>query len=228
MTASAIIEGSGGARELLDDTVEPYLYSDETLLAFLNSGFTEVALRTRCLQDNYPSPACSVDVVAGTAGYTLTKEVMVVRAAHITGRRDPLHRVTAAMLDKACPEWVQEAREGTPEYILFDATTKSITLYPVPNAAATLKLRVWRIPDESEQLADLDGEPVIVLPDPFVMVDWVLHKAYMLKDSELYDPERAAAHLALFTERFGPRPDLQALMAWSTSPPGRRQMVVDY
>ncbi len=229
MEAQQIIEGANGVRVKLDDAVEPYLYSTEFLLGSLNSGFVEVALRTRCLQDD-TGPACSVPVVAGTGRYDLSPEIMVVRAASIDGAREPLKRTTTAVLDKIEPGWnsMVPARQGRPEYIVFDAAQKTATLFPVPAENGTLRLRVWRTPDESEQLEDLEDEPVIVLPDPMVVVDWVLHECYLVKDSELYDPERSKFHLGLFEARTGPRPSLQALMAWSTSPMGRRTQVADF
>lgn len=229
MEAKHIIEGPNGVRVMLDDAIEPYLYPNEFLLASLNSGITEVALRTRCLHDD-SGPACSVPLVAGTSRYTLLPEVLVVRAAHIVGRRDPLQQVTAAMLDKLEPGWCSDTvlRQGTPEYIVFDLSQKSITLFPVPAEAAELRLRVWRLPDQSEQIEELDDEPAIALPDPMVLKHWVLHECYLVKDSELYDKERAALHLQQFEDRFGPRPTIQALQQWSVSPMGRRTKVMDY
>jgi len=229
MEAKQILEGPTGVRVMLDDTTEPYLYETDFLLASLNSGIAEVALRTRCLQDDV-GPACTVAIEAGTSRYTLLPEVLVVRAAHIVGRRDPLKRVTAATLDKLEPGWCSDVvlRQGTPEYIVIDLAQKSITLFPVPAENAELRLRVWRLPDESEQIEALDDEPAIMLPDPMVLKHWVLHECYLVKDSELYDPERAATHLQQFEERFGPRPTIQALQQWSVSPMGRRVKVVDY
>lgn len=229
MEAKQILEGPTGVRVMLDDTTEPYLYETDFLLASLNSGIAEVALRTRCLQDD-TGPACTVETKAGTSRYTLLPEVIVVRAAHIVGQRDPLKRTTAAMLDKLEPGWCSDAvpRQGRPEYIVFDLAQKSITLFPVPAEVAELRLRIWRLPDESEQIEDLCDEPVILLPDPMVLKHWVLHECYLVKDSELYDPERAALHLQQFEERFGPRPTIQALQQWSVSPPGRRTQVVDF
>lgn len=229
MEAQQILGGPNGVRYLLNDPVEPYLWPTEFLLGSLNSGYVEVALRTRCLQDD-TGPACRVSLVAGKAAYNLYPEVMVVRAAYIDGQRDPLTRTTAAQLDVLEPGWCNpsHARQGRPEYIVFDAAQKTATLYPVPTENGTLRLRVWRIPDESEQIEELDDEPVIELPDPMVMKHWVLHECFLVKDSELYDPERAALHLQQFEDRFGPRPTIQAIQQWSVSPPGRRTKIVDF
>ena len=229
MEAEQIIAGPNGVRVALDDTIEPYLYANEFLLGSLNSGYIEVALRTRCLQAD-TGRACTVAVVAGTAAYALAPEILVVRAAHIDGQRDQLTRTTAAQLDKLEPGWCSSgyARQGRPEYIVFDAAQKMATLYPVPEEDTTLRLRVWRLPSEAEQIERLSDESPIQLPDPLVMKHWVLHEAYLVKDSELYDPERAATHLSQFEDRFGPRPTIQQLQLWSTSPAGRRMKVMDY
>jgi hypothetical protein len=229
MEAQQILEGPAGVRVMLDDTAEPYLYPTEFLIASLNSGIAEVSLRTRCLQDD-TGPACMVPLVAGISRYHLLPEVIVVREAHIVGQRYPLKRTTAAMLDKLEPGWCSNAvpRQDRPEYIVFDLAQKSITLFPVPAEAGELRLRIWRLPYESEQIEDLSDEPAIMLPDPMVLKHWVLHECYLVKDSEKYDPERAAMHLQQFEERFGPRPTIQALQQWSVSPLGRRMKVVDF
>ena len=149
MEAAQVIEGTNGVRVMLDDTVEPYLYKTDFLLASLNSGMVEVALRTRCMQDDY-GPACSVSLAAGVGRYALSPEILAVRAAYVMGKRDPLRRVTTRMLDDLVPGWASIAppTQGEPEYIAFDAAQKMALLWPVPASAGTLKLRVWRTPDE--------------------------------------------------------------------------------
>lgn len=216
-------------RDLLDDHATPPLYSDEELTRYLNNAVGEAALRLRCLQDD-SSDLCRITTVPDQTRYTVADEVLVVRAVHVTGRSDSLTRTTAERLDRIRPGWSHEVQASSvPQYVLFDLQQKMLTLFPAPATAGTLYLRVWRLPLPDEQMEGGQDEPAIVLPDPESLKHWALHEAYLKKDAELYDPERAAQHEDVFTRVFGPRPSTHDLMLWSTQPiTGPRLMQPDY
>lgn len=227
MEARTIIAGPNGVREDLDDQTTPYLYSDDMLLASLNSAYAEVCFRTRCLKDD-TSEACTIALTAGSARYDVAPEVIAVRAAHVSYQKDPLTLCTTGVLDQVEPGWSHMPREGKTEYAVFDASQKKIVLYPAPPENGSLLLRVWRTPNEAEQLDSLDEESIVHLPEPMAVKHWVLYEAYLKKDGEMYDPERANQHLGLFEEQFGPRPSLLAMNLWSTSPACRRTRIQDF
>lgn len=216
-------------RDTLDDNSSPPLYSDEELTRYLNNAVREACLRARLLQDD-SGDACRVPMLAGVTRYDLEPEVLVVRAVHITGRREPLLRTTAARLDRIAPGWSHETQlPGTPQYAIFDVQQKTLTLHRPPIGDGTIYLRVWRQPSVAEQLEQPDDEPVLRLTDPESLKHWALAEAYLKKDGELYDPEKAATHDGIFTARFGPRPDEHTLTLWSTQPiTGPRNRQPDY
>lgn len=219
-------------REALDDTTPPFLYGDEELIRYLNNAVNEVAIRTRCLMDD-SGAAARIATVPDQARYDVAPEVLVVRAAHITGRKNPLIRTTAAQLDRLHPGWSHEPdttlTQRAPEYVLFDPQQRTLILYPAPREAGTLYLRVWRLPYETERMEAPDDEPAVVLPDPESLKHWALHEAYLKKDSELYDPQRAGQHEEIFERRFGTRPTAHDLLLWSTQPTtGPRRMQPDF
>lgn len=216
-------------RDALDDNNSPPLWPDEELTRYLNNAVLEAALRTRCLQDD-SGTATRLTLVADQARYALLPEVLVVRAVHVTGRSYPLERTTAARLDKVKPGWSHEVQQaGIPQYALFDVQQKTLTLYPPPASVGTAYLRIWRLPTADEAMSTIGDEPVITLPNPEQIKHWALHEAYLKKDAETFDPQKAAEHEAEFERVFGPRPSVHDLMLWSTQPiVGARRMPSDF
>lgn len=203
---------------MLDDTVADYLYSDEDLNRRINNAVREVCLRTRVLQDA-TSSACSVTLVVGQSSYKLASNIMVVRGVFVPTRRDGMKLVTSGRLDKLHPGWSHfDPHNGIPEFAVFDVGQKRITLYPAPAAVGTMKLRIWRTPNDAELMTKDSHVPIVALPDPEEMMNWAAYESYLTKDGEEGDDKRAGAHLALFDARYGPRPTAAELQNWSTSP----------
>jgi len=207
------------ARELLDDVGGFTHSSDEKLTRYFRNAVREAALRTRTLQDD-SSDACRVTLVPGQARYPLDPAILVVRAAYVPGRRQPLELVKAAVLDRVAPGWSHEAQQNAiPRYAVFDVGQKVIHLWRPPAEVGVMHLRVWRLPFEEEEfeVADLEAESPIWLPDPESLKHWVAFEVYSEKDSELHDPARASTHLGYFEGIYGPRPSNHDLQLWSTS-----------
>lgn len=207
------------ARQLLDDEGGYTLTSDETLVRHFNSAVREACLRTRKLQDD-SSEACSITLVAGQARYELAPEILVVRAAFVPRRREPLILTKASRLDVLTPGWAHEVQSpAVPKYAVFDVGQKTITLQPPPADVGVMRLRVWRLPFDIEEFepGDDDAEPAVILPNQEALKHWVAFEIYSQKDSELEDLERAKLHYTIFEETYGPRPSNHDLELWSTS-----------
>lgn len=209
----------GAVRDVIDDAAGFQLLTDETLTRYLNNAVLEAAIRTRTLQDS-ESAACSITLVVGQARYELNKKIIVVRAAFVPDRRDGLVLTKASKLDCIAPGWAHQVQQNSvPRYAVFDVSGKAITLHPPPDKVGNMKLRVWRLPFEEEemQVGEPTGEPVLDLPDPESLKHWAAFEVYNHKDSEAYDPERAKYHYGIFEDIYGPRPTNHALQLWSTS-----------
>lgn len=215
----------GALRELLGDETKPYLWADKTLDRFLNNAVREACLRARLLKDDADTlpELCSIDYDAGQKLIRFAPEILVVRSGNITSRPYKLYALTADSMDRREPCWNSEdAQPGCPEYLVMDITQKTIRLYPVPDAAGTLKLRVWRMPRAAELMKGENDCPVIQIPDPEELKHWAAFEAFMIKDAETFDPSRAGDELAVFESRFGGRPDLHEMARWADSPPRAR------
>lgn len=208
-------------REMLDDATPKYLWSNDTLDRFLNNAVREVCIRARLLKDDADSQPklCVLNFDAGQSRIKHAPEILVVRSGTIDGQCHKLWALTAESLDRREPGWDVTGEVGTPRYLVMDLAQKVLRLFPTPDVAGVLRLRVWRVPLDSERMAGEKKDPVVVLPDPEELRHWAAHEAYLIKDSETFDPSRSADHLALFEQRFGTRPSLHEMARWADSPP---------
>lgn len=204
-------------RDELDDSVEPYLWDDDYLTARLNDAVNEAAIRARLLVESTRSDICQIALVAGQAEYTLHPSIVVIRRASLASDRStPLCRTTTSVLDGCSSTWRTET--GTPEYVVRDGQTRSITVVPTPAADDVLHLTVWRLPTEEEVMEDDSDEPVI---DPMYhdkLFHWAVFRALTKRDVEQQSTRDADRHLTEFETTFGPRPTAAQLQVLATDP----------
>jgi len=208
-------------RTMVNDQAEPYRWPDEDIDRRLNNAVREACIRARLLKDDADSlpKLCSIDYTAGQKTVTYASEILVVRNGAIYCMVDKLWALSAESMDKVAPGWDSTLQPSVPTYLVVDLSQKRLRLVPTPDTAGTLKLRVWRMPLDSELMVDDSDEPVIALPDPEELCHWAAYECYMVKDAETLDSAAAATELALFEQRFGSRPSLHDMARWADSPP---------
>lgn len=210
----------GAARDILDDHVEPYLFSDAQLTRHFNDAVAEACIRTRVLQDS-SSAVTTITLVVDQATYTLDPSIFAVRRARVDGQRDPLDLVDVSQLDSHYPGWDDPTMSsaGTPVCGMFDAHTGKVTLVPRPAVAGTLRLLVWRSPVEYELLDSTDPSAEPVLPQHMhrELKHWAAAQALMNQDAEQHNPQLAGAQLGLFEQAYGRKPTLHEIRLWSTN-----------
>lgn len=209
-------------REMLGDQTPPYLWPDKTLDRFLNNAVREACLRARLLKadaDTAPT-LCALSFDAGQKLLTHAPEILVVRSGHVDGVHHRIWSLTAESMDRHWRGWENDCQSpAAPRYLVMDIAQKTLRLVPTPDAPGVLRIRVWRTPLESEHMRSLEDCPAVYLPDAEELRHWAAHEAYLIKDSEVFDPTRSASHLALFEQRFGARPSLHEMARWADSPP---------
>lgn len=182
-------------RELVDDTVAPYAWSDVRLLAYLAEGQDKFCEDTGFFADrtNY-----SVTLVAGTESYALDDRVIEVmdvwNGSTKLGKFEERDRTDIP--SKWFPYSTASAT-GLPQCWQTDRETGYITVYPVPTAAeagTVLTLRVWRY---SQYALDATGkEPEIPARFHRACTEWAAFKSFMHHDQEKQDKVKASEHLA--------------------------------
>lgn len=194
-------------RSAADDAAQPYLWEDHEVQRYLDDACREAAERSWCIRDSSTAAVCSVAVIAGTASYTLHASVLHVDRARLTAERYPLVLSSTEEMDRERPGWDANAASGTPARALLDAEGASwkLTLVPTPVTDGTLALVVFRTPLAS--VASDDDAPEIPARYHEQLIDWMLRCAYLKRDSETQDEDKAAKAEARFTASFGPRID---------------------
>lgn len=202
MTLSEMIQQ---ARVLSDDLVEPHLVSRTKYVVWANQAEREACRRSRALLDSTTTAICQIALVNGTPTYALDARILFVRRVKLTDVSVPLGRVSRKTLDEGRPGWEDET--GQPTHYVPDMGTGLLRPYPTPDASYTANLVVVRLP--LADMEDGDDEPELPARSHDGLVDWMLHRAYSMPDSEIYSPKKSAEHEARFIAEFGKRSSAQ-------------------
>ena len=215
-------------RKRLQDTAEPYLWSDEEIIEFADDAENEAAERASLLRDTTTAAICEVDVVAGTAAYLLDARILRVERAKLDLGTVPLSLSSTAAMDRGAGvtprdwrtqslSWQSggagagwEQRTGTPALALIDreGSAWKLRLVPIPVVDDTLRLHVIRTP--LVPMSTSDGSPEIPVRLHIRLLDWMVHRAYSKQDAETFDQAKADKAETDFTRTFGERIDANA------------------
>jgi hypothetical protein len=192
------------ARRRLDDTVQPYGWTDEDLDAWINEACREASLR-----GNWTRQSLTVAVVSGTATTTLDASVVYVERIKLASDGRILTRTTRDWIDARCFNW--EEITGTPTRFFIQG--RELTLYPKPDANDTLTMEALCTPD---LLTSNSAEPDLDEFSHRHLLEWVVYRAGQQRDVDftLPNPEQYESN---FTRYFGPRPSARVLQAWLES-----------
>lgn len=190
-------------REDADDEHGFKLYPDAQLARWATEAEQEAALRARLLYDD-SSDLTTITTTADAGVVALDPAVFAIDRATFTpstgGRACALQLVG---LDVIRDHYDWESRSATRPYYVAHYERSSLRLWPTPAVIGTLQLGVYRLP--RAPLEDMSDEPEIPPEHHRALVDWMLYRGFNKKDSEQYDPQRAAAALDRFEAAFGKR-----------------------
>lgn len=212
-------------RDRVGDAVEPFLWSDDNVQEYLDDAHNEAAERARLIKDSLTAAICTIAVVANTAAYLLDPRILSVERAKLDLQRLPLELTSTPALDGGSSAFAGrsngysfttglavgwETATGAPVSAALDdeGGRWKLTLVPIPTAADTLRLQVFRLPMAS--LTDDNATPEIPSRLHIRLVDWMEHRAFSTHDLEQRDEQRAADAAAIFTTAFGERIDSNA------------------
>lgn len=187
------------ARRRLDDQAAPFLWKDEELDSYINNAEAEAATRALLLYDTSTPRVVEIALKVGVAEYKLCADVVRIDYATLNSTGRKLRRAYQQDLEEADCRWTTST--GRAE--AFVENESSIRVYRIPEATDVIRMALWRLPlcpmKEPTDCPEIHGRYHRLL------VDWVCHEAYIRRDSDGYDPAKAAAHETLFTASFGPR-----------------------
>lgn len=187
------------------DKAQPYFVSDAELIAFLNEAESEAAIRGRLIHESSDRSMCQVKVTLGRSSYLLNAAMYelthIAYKAEGARERCGLRLVSTEYLDATVRNW--RDMESSPEYLV--QTDKTLRLVPEPPSDGLLLIEGYRTP--KVPMEDLGDEPEIAAHHHIHLVQWALHRAFSIPDTEFFDPSRAANAEDAFSRYFGLRPD---------------------
>lgn len=198
-----------------NDKAQPYFWSDLEVTDWLNDAEDEAALRARLIYEQVDADVCEVSIESGEASYELHPSLYELSNMHFKilgdSRRYPVVMKSPEELDRIQPDWRERVGLGSNGWcggLYLMQSDKGIRLAPVPDQDGTLFIEGYRLPLDPMKLADKETvEPEINKAHHRHLIQWALHKAFSIPDTEAFDATRAAIAEEEFTRYFGIRPD---------------------
>ncbi len=194
------------------------LWSDETLIRYIQDAERRFARQTLILRDATTREVTEVRLKAGTTLYLLHRSVISVLSARYDTNQYDLQRSGHAIVNDARP----------PEFLSFDPSIPyttppgdplafytdetlvntrqggvTLALYPVPGVdqdGKTLRLRVIRVPMTKYDLDNTERESEIPEDYQLDVLEWAAYRAMRGYDGDAGAPTPAEAHKKAFEE----------------------------
>ena len=187
-------------RDRQDEATAPLWTDAEIIDDYLNDAVEEACQRAHLIEDA-TSAFTSIAWAADVESTQLPAYVLKVLRLTCDGRK--LSESSIEELDATCGQY-WEAHTGTPSAFYFERNGM-LRLYPIPAAAATVKIRVSRLPVDRYSASMDTEEPEIPQQWHAKLLNWMYRCALMKNDAETIDPNKAADFEARFIGDFGIR-----------------------
>lgn len=190
-------------RDAVHDLAEPYFWTDGEIVAYLNEAVQEACERAKLIEDR----SMSIALLPGQDTYDLHPSVFEIKRLSLRGRS--LDETSVEELDCDAPGW--EGRTGQPRWFIFEQASgvqpPKVRLVPTPAMAGEVGLTVYRGALQALSTSLPMAKPEIPARFHERLMDWLMHRAHLKQDAEVFDTSKAATSLALFVQSFGERPD---------------------
>lgn len=190
-----------------NDKVEPYFNEDTDVKAWLNDAVEEACIRGRLVHESQNSDVCKITVTSGNSHYALHEslyEITKLQFVPMSGDRIVRLELVSEEFLIQCYDVDWSDMSGKPVYAIQSDT--GLHLVPTPNQNGELRVEGYRIPlvpmiNGTDTPSDLHKAH-----HPY-LIEWALHQAFSIPDTEFFDPDRAKIAEGKFTDYFGERPD---------------------
>lgn len=216
MTLEALLALLRGA--ILNDRTDriggtsDYLWTDETLVTYINEAQRRFAVKGLVLRDGRTDEVTKITLVEGQTSYSLHESVLAVLTAKVEGNEADLARVghdALAAYRAPTDRWVDPTTFtglnpgatlafSTDETLNDDSTSSfsqiTLRIHPTPSADQAgdiIRLRVIRKPLEQLTTLALQASPEIPEDHHIEMLDWAAYLALRIVDDDAGAPKRA-------------------------------------
>lgn len=198
-----------------------YLWTDDTLVRYINEAQRRFATKALVIRDATTSEVCTITLATGVTEYTLHESVIALLSArHSTDTTDLIragHQALGAyrapdtyIIDPAAYATLPPGKPlafTTDEHVVGDDNDAqgvvTLRVYPAPSAdwnGDTIKLRVIRKPINQLRATAPNEYPEIPADHHLEMLDWAAYLALRIVDQDAGNPRRAAEFAASFEE----------------------------
>jgi hypothetical protein len=189
MTGNDILDHT--RKYVLRDFSVPPLFPDSLVLSYLDEAQQRVATRVH----TFVTSTREVSISAGEYLYDLDEDIVHVYSARLDGIVDPLTTSTES--------WTpNDTTVSRPSRYTTDTETQTLRVYPIPDAAYTLILRVARLP-QTLTLDNLDDELEISPRYQLALADWAAYRCFSNDDVDGRNDGAAEKALARFNMAIG-------------------------
>lgn len=194
------------------------MWSDETLLGYIQDAERRFARETMCLRDGTTPKFTRLKLREAVRTYPLDATVFAVVSARPDGRDYDLQRTGHALVQSRDvdtslafdPAEASTLPPGAPLGFYTDETAVfaqqsvvTFSVYPLPDAAAAgtlVTLRVIRIPCGGYKLDDLKRESEIPLDHQYDVLQWAAYRAKQNNDADIGATPNADTHRDAFMD----------------------------
>jgi len=165
------------------DEAEPYLWSDDLVLSYLDEAQVQFCVETEGLPDRV-----DVEIGAGDAMVAIPPYVLKIRKAIL--------RSNGRELDLISEESLAAPRSGVPRAVVVDGVMNTLTFDAVQSDSDRVILSVFRLP--RKPVSHINDR--VETPRQFdsVLMHYALHLAFSRPDADTYDKVKATTHLESF------------------------------
>lgn len=188
-----------------DDVAEPYLWSDEEFLAYLDEA-QDLHLRLVGGIADRRSALTKLSYKTGDQFKKYDDRILRIRAAI----DETNTKVIVQNLDSLETPYLEDdygrlingglddGRTGPLKYLITDVNNNEVQLYPIPDHDGFLRLFVYR--RALEPVTSTGAELEVPSYSRLNLLNWVKYKAYMKQDAETFDGARAEQFKTAFTD----------------------------
>lgn len=189
--------------DFLEDTIEPYFWSDDTLIRYANDAEKEACIRAHLLIDSSTDSVCVLNVTAGTSSYQLNSKVISILSAYNETLNYPIYQLPKVSVDSMLPNW-RSLESEAPKYFIIDEvhSTTTLTIIPKPTIDFSVRFTVNRLPLVNKSITDSFEIPEIYHND---LLYWAAFLALSKQDVDTNKRDEARRYEDKFEQMFGKR-----------------------
>jgi len=169
----------------VSDEEADYLWSSVNLFGYIDEAQKQFCRQTHGIED---SRSFKLTVSAAKVWYDLDPAILQVRSAWDATTGAPV----LVMAVERMPTYGYrfDGSTGTPKALITGMEKRTLRLYPVPTASATINLSTFRLPETITSTGT--GEFEIDEQHHRHLLLWVKHRCYGVQDSEVYDKKKSS------------------------------------